>query len=236
MRLDLALVQAKLATSRNIAANLIKSGKVLVNGTTVAKPSYDTAAGDRLDVTQSHIYVGRAAYKLKPFLERYNLDLTDKDVLDVGASTGGFTEVLLEFGAKSVTALDVGHDQLHTRIKNDPRVVSIEGQDVRSFDHAPFEWLTCDVSFISVHYILEALHRLARTHLIILFKPQFEVGAQAKRNRSGVVTDERVIEDAKTRFEEATQVLGWELVTQAPSTLEGKEGNREYVYYFRKHH
>lgn len=223
-----------MAESRNIAQTLIKSGMIEVDGTVVIKPSAKVEDDVRLTSRSGHNYVGRAALKLKGFLEAFDMSVQGCAVLDIGASTGGFTEILLEQGAVHVTAVDVGRDQLHERIKADPRVRSVEEQDIRSFASEPFEIVTCDVSFISIHHILEAIDRLAKGIIIILFKPQFEVGAQVKRNRAGVVTDTQAIETAKAAFETAAEKMGWQLQYSAVSTLEGKEGNREQFYCFRK--
>ncbi len=235
-RLDYYISDFDGITSRNIAQQLIKDGKISVNGKIVTKPSFKVDDGMTVSRVQEHLYVGRAALKLKAFLEEYAVDIAGKQALDVGSSTGGFTEILLENDVQSVICVDVGKDQLHDRIRSDGRVTSVEEQDIRTFGSEPFELLTCDVSFISLHNILESLDSLSSDALIILFKPQFEVGQEVKRNRAGVVQDEKAIAMSCERFEDATQLLGWNLVKKMPSLIEGKEGNREYFYYFKKHH
>lgn len=235
MRLDQYLVDEGLAPSRNIAQQLIKEGKIKVSRQVVTKPSFKVEAGSVVEKDIEHIYVGRAAYKLKAFLASHPVGVEGKEALDIGSSTGGFTEILLERGVASVVALDIGKDQLHERIRRDSRVMSVEEQDVRTYEHTPFELVTCDVSFISLHHILESIDRLAAKDIIILFKPQFEVGVGVKRNRAGVVQDEKAIDKAKERFKDACTLLGWQLQVEEASKLEGKEGNREYFYYFSKH-
>ena len=233
-RLDYYLTDHDIVPSRNIAQQLIKSGKISVDGKVIKKASFQVDETMIVIRADEHIYVGRAALKLKAFLENYFLDLEGKQAIDVGSSTGGFTEILLAQGVSSIVCVDVGKDQLHERIRNDDRVRSVEEQDIRSFESKPFELLTCDVSFISLHNILESLDRLSSKDIIILFKPQFEVGSDVKRNRAGVVLDEKAILNSQIRFEDATKLLGWRLLEKSPSRIEGKEGNREYFYHYVK--
>lgn len=235
-RLDYYLVDSEMVPSRNIAQQLIKMGKISVDTKVITKPAFkvdETMSVTRVD---EHIYVGRAALKLKAFLEEHPFKIEGKNAIDVGSSTGGFTEILLENSIASVTCVDVGKDQLHERIRKDKRVTSKEEQDIRSFESEAFELLTCDVSFISLHNILESLDRLSSSDLIILFKPQFEVGSEIKRNRAGVVQDEKAIALSLERLEDATTLLGWQQIIKSPSLIEGKEGNREYFYHFKKNH
>ena len=233
-RLDYYLIDSNMVPSRNIAQQLIKTGKISVNAKVITKPAFQVDETMLVTRVDEHIYVGRAALKLKAFLEEHPFDIKGKDALDVGSSTGGFTEILLENDVASVICVDVGKDQLHERIRSDQRVTSKEEQDIRTFDSKAFELLTCDVSFISLHNILESLNRLSSADLIILFKPQFEVGNEVKRNRAGVVQDDKAVALSLQRFEDATTLLGWTLIMKAPSLIEGKEGNREYFYHFRK--
>jgi len=232
VRLDTLLVKRKLIDSRTKAQELIKKGAVAVDGKIVDKPSFKAKEDVKIEVFGETRFVSRAAYKLKGFLDVHTVAIKGKHCLDVGASTGGFTQILLECGAKSVTALDVGSSQLHKSLQNDDRVISIESTDIRDFQtKEPFGVVTCDVSFISLHHILSDLDRLAKGDLILLFKPQFEVGRDAKRRR-GVVTDENAIALAQLNFECATAKLRWRLIAKETSKLPGKEGNREWFYYF----
>ena len=233
MRLDALLVERGLVESRTKAQALIKEGSVAVDGKVIDKPSFKPKEDANIEVFGDTRFVSRAARKLKGFLDLHPVAIEGKRCLDVGASTGGFTQILLERGAESVTAIDVGTSQLHERLRNDTRVRSVESTDIRNFkSDAPFEVVTCDVSFISLHHILSDLDRLASGLLIVLFKPQFEVGREAKRDRHGVVTDEKAIREAQRRFERAAGELGWRLMVKELSSLPGKEGNHEWFYCF----
>ena len=157
------------------------------------------------------------------------------DALDIGASTGGFTQVLLEKGAAHVDAVDVGSGQLHPELRADPRVASFENSDIRSFDPGKrYELVVSDVSFISLLKILDDVERLAARWIVLLFKPQYEVGREAKRDRNGVLKDDKAVMKAMLAFEDACMVRGWELVAKEASKLLGKEGNIEYCYCYQK--
>ena len=387
MRFDL-FVASRLNISRNKAAELIKNGKILLNGKICSKPSFevgefdkfDSSDGLNLDGTASvnlnggknggakksataetknlrdanladalgvvcekacngernlnpngakielvgEIYVGRGALKLKSFLAAYPLDVRGKNAIDVGSSTGGFVQILLQNGVKSVTALDVGSSQLDKSLRADSRVIVAENTDVREFatgrqssvkdakfdgseqnlktriepnlnpcksnfvrqdgflgepsktalatlnlrqaeaktegvnsayvnlapktqDAEPdsstpknalrkFDLITCDVSFISLKEILPSIDALAGRNcdIILLFKPQFEVGRTAKRNKKGVVTDAKAVREARAKFELAAANLGWIMRQTLECEVKGKEGNAEFFYAFNK--
>ena len=387
MRFDL-FVASRLNISRNKAAELIKSGKILLNGQICFKPSFEVGEFDKfdglgglnLDGTASvnlndgkndgvkngaaaeaknlrdanladareaacekarngernlnpngakielvgEIYVGRGALKLKSFLAAYSLEIKGKNALDVGSSTGGFVQILLQNGVKSVTALDVGGSQLDESLRADSRVIVAENTDVREFatgfqsqvsdgkfdgskqnlktqiepnfnpgksnfaeqdgffgepskdalassnlmqigaktdeanwacvnlapkiqdaelnsrvakNVAPkFDLITCDVSFISLKEILPSIDALAGENcdIILLFKPQFEVGRNAKRNKKGVVTDAKAVREARAKFELAAANLGWIMRQTLECEVKGKEGNAEFFYAFNK--
>ena len=387
MRFDL-FVASRLNISRNKAAELVKSGKILLNGKICSKPSFEVGEFDKfdgsdglnLDGTASvnlndgknddaeksaaaetknlrgvnltgasgaacekarksernlnsnsarielvgEIYVGRGALKLKSFLAAYPLEVKGKNALDVGSSTGGFVQILLQNGVKSVTALDVGSSQLDKSLRADSRVIVAENTDVREFatgfqsqvsdgkfdgskqnlktqiepnlnpgksnfarqdgflgepskgafassnlrqagdktdeanwacvnlapktqdaelnsgaakNVAPkFDLITCDVSFISLKEILPSIDALAggNCDIILLFKPQFEVGRSAKRNKKGVVTDAKAVRKARAKFELAAANLGWIMRQTLECEVKGKEGNAEFFYAFNK--
>lgn len=379
MRFDL-FVASRLNISRNKAAELIKNGKILLNGQICSKPSFEVGEFDKFDGTDElnlkacknddakksavaetknfceanltdaaqtagekarsgeqnlnsnvakielvgEIYVGRGALKLKSFLAACPLEIKGKNALDVGSSTGGFVQILLQNDVKSVTALDVGSSQLDESLRADPCVIVAENTDVREFaawcqssvvggkfddseqnlktqiepnfnhgksnfaeqdgllneasesafapsnltqagaktdesnsvcvnlaaksqnakfdSHAAknvarkFDLITCDVSFISLKEILPSIDALAGENcdIILLFKPQFEVGRTAKRNKKGVVTDTKAVREARAKFELAAANLGWIMRQTLECEVKGKEGNAEFFYAFNK--
>ena len=163
------------------------------------------------------------------------LNLAGADVLDVGSSTGGFVQILLQRGAKSVTALDVGSSQLSEILRRDPRVIVRENTDIREFtSEKKFDLITCDVSFISLNLILKSLASLAKSALIVLFKPQFEVGAEIKRNKKGVLKDEKAVRAARAKFEQLCAELGLAVLYASACKIAGKEGNREFFYLLKR--
>nr|WP_314071135.1 SAM-dependent methyltransferase [uncultured Campylobacter sp.] len=163
------------------------------------------------------------------------LNLAGADILDVGSSTGGFVQILLQRGAKSVTALDVGSSQLSEILRRDPRVIVRENTDIREFiSEKEFDLITCDVSFISLNLVLKSLASLAKSALIVLFKPQFEVGAEAKRNKKGVLKDEKAVCAARAKFEQLCAELGLAVLHASACKITGKEGNREFFYLLKR--
>lgn len=235
MRLDSYLVEKEFVESRNQAQTIIKEGLVSIDGALVKKSSFRVEEGARVDIQSYKKYVSRAAFKLAEFLEELALDIDGAIALDIGSSTGGFTQVLLEGGASEVSAVDVGTEQLHKSLREDARVYLYESCDIRAFSsEKAFDLVVSDVAFISLMHILEDIDRLAKDKIILLFKPQFEVGREAKRDKNGVVLDTKAIAQAMQRFEDATALRGWQLLRKSPSKLAGKEGNIEQCYYFQK--
>ena len=234
-RLDNYLVENELAGSRNKAQALIKEGIVSVNGKVTIKSSHKLAHSDKVLVKEHKEYVSRSAFKLSGFLDELNLHVEGKTALDIGSSTGGFTQVLLEYGASEVTAVDVGREQLHVSLKEDARVHSYESCDIRDFkSDKKFDIVVSDVAFISLLHILDDVDRLSNDKIILLFKPQFEVGREAKRDNNGVILDEKAILNAMIKFEDACKLKGWKRVLKSASKLTGKEGNLEYCYCYEK--
>ena len=235
MRLDNYLVKNGFVDSRTKAQTILKDSLVCVNGDFILKSSYKVQDTDRVEVTQHKQFVSRSAHKLDEFLNELDIDIKGCVALDIGSSTGGFTQVLLEKGVKEVSAVDVGKGQLHKTLRDDDRVFSYESCDIRKFESdKKFDLLTSDVSFISLHHILDDVDRLACGIIILLFKPQFEVGREAKRDKHGVVLDKKAIQRAMIKFEDACRLKGWNLVLKSPSKLTGKEGNLEYCYCYKK--
>jgi len=234
VRLDKYLVEKGYFESRNRALDAIKRGKVFVNGIK-AKASLKCDENSTIDIDKEKFYISRAAKKLELFLSEYNFDLKDKRALDIGSSTGGFVQILLENGVEHVSAVDVGSNQLHHSLRENSKVSVFENMDIRDFEpDEAFEIVTCDVSFISIVQIMDDIDRLAKKEMILLFKPQFEVGRNVKRDSRGVVIDQEAISKAKERFEEKGRELGWESCYSTTSKLAGKSGNIEYIYHFRK--
>ncbi len=234
-RLDSYLVKNDFIDSRTKAQEIIKNSLVSVDGKIIKKPSFIVDEKNIVSVKEHEQFVSRAAYKLKYFLEELELDIKDAVCLDIGSSTGGFTEVLLKNGVKEVSAVDVGSNQLHKSLKDDDRVYSFENCDIREFkSEKKFELVVSDVAFISLLNILEEINTLSSENIILLFKPQFEVGREVKRDNNGVVTDDKAIKKVMENFEQECEKKGWKLVLKSPSKLTGKEGNLEYCYFFKK--
>jgi len=236
MRLDKYLVEEGYFESRNRAHEAIKAGQVMVDGKK-AKPSVKIDENTVVDVADAKFYVSRAARKLENFLAEYPMDFKGKRALDIGSSTGGFAQIVLENGVESLDCVDVGSDQLHVSLRGNDKVSLHENMDIRDFeDEEGFGLITCDVSFISILQITDDIDRLAKegTDIIILYKPQFEVGKDVKRDSKGVVQDLDAIARRKEAFEAEAKKLGWEEKFQNESKVTGKEGNQEYLYHFVK--
>jgi 23S rRNA (cytidine1920-2'-O)/16S rRNA (cytidine1409-2'-O)-methyltransferase len=235
MRLDKYLHKNSYTTSRNRAQYLIANKKVKVGERVVTKSSYNIE-DEEITILEDIIYVSRAAYKLKHFFDNFNINVNELDCLDIGSSTGGFVQILCEYGAKRVVAVDVGSNQLDKSVKAYDKVESFENCDIRSFESdKSFDFVTCDVSFVGISYIIKEIHRLSSDKIVILFKPQFEVGRDVKRDKKGVVKDKEAILKASNKFENDAQLLGWKLLTKENSQVKGKDGNEEIFYYFTKH-
>jgi len=241
-RLDAALSERGLARSRTHAARLIADGLVTVDGVGVTKPSTKVGDAQVLEVAGADHYVSRAAHKLIGALDAFAVDVTGRRALDVGASTGGFTQVLLERGASHVIALDVGHGQLHTLIRSDPRVAVVEGSNARFLtadslaaasrvDEVP-TIVVGDLSFISITQVLPALVETVGTEadFVLLIKPQFEVGRTGVRE--GIVTNPNLRADAVATVLWSAWDLGLGTAGLEPSAIIGTGGNHEYLVWF----
>lgn len=232
MRFD-KFVAESLNISRSQAAGMIKDNKILLNGEILNKTSAEVESG--VVECSDEIYVGRGAIKLKGFLDFLGFDAENLECLDVGSSTGGFVQILLNNGAKSITAVDVGSSQLHKSLRDNEKIKVQENTDIREFrSDKRFDLVTCDVSFISVLMILNSLINLAKKNIIILFKPQFEVGSSVKRDKKGVIKDDKAVQNAMSKFELEAAKLGLILRVKKECSILGKEGNREYFYLFEK--
>jgi len=236
LRLDVYLFENSLAQSRNKAGEMIKNREVIVDGSIITKASFKVDENNSIEVEKKTQYVGRAGNKLKGFLQGFRaLHVEGLNCLDIGSSTGGFVQVLLEEGAKSVSAVDVGSEQLHVSLRDDKRIKLYEQTDIREFKSDElFDLVTCDVSFIGIEQIIEEIDRLSKDKILILFKPQFEVGVGVKRTAKGVVKDVSAIKRVKENFVAKCFTYGWELIDTQESILKGKEGNEETFYCFSK--
>jgi 23S rRNA (cytidine1920-2'-O)/16S rRNA (cytidine1409-2'-O)-methyltransferase len=239
MRLDVALVERGLAASRDRARALIMAGQVTVDDRPISKAGTAVAADARIEIAApDHPYVGRGGVKLAHALDTFGIDPSGKRTLDVGASTGGFTDVLLQRGAAHVIALDVGRGQLDWRLRTDPRVAVHEGINARSLTRAdvpqPVDLVTIDVSFISLAHILPALPPLLApdADVVALVKPQFEAGRE-QVGKHGLVTDPAVHQQVIERVTAQAGTTGFVRIAMAPSALKGATGNQEFFLHLR---
>ncbi len=233
MRLDQLLVERGLARTRSQAREAILRGAVTVDGAPAKRPGQNVAHGAVL-TAEADPYVGRGAHKLVHALDHFGLDPAGARALDTGASTGGFTEVLLRRGAAHVIALDVGHGQLAPVIADDPRVTVMDGTNARTLTAADLayrpDFLTFDVSFISLTLVLPAVLATAApaARMVALVKPQFEVG-RAEIGKGGIVRDEGAALSAVDRVEAAVAAAGFSIMGRTASPIEGGDGNREWL-------
>lgn len=233
-RLDSALVIKGLATGREKAKEYIKSGKVLVNGISVTKPSADVSCDDDISICGETLkYVGRGGLKLEGAIAEFNLKLDGFVCADLGASTGGFTDCMLQNGAKKVYAVDVGHGQLANKLASDERVINIEGMNVKDVDENAFEsvdFVCADLSFISCRYAADAAAKILKNNsqAVLLIKPQFEVGKQGL-SKGGIVKNKKLhiktLESLCLYFKS----IGLAVAKLTHSPIKGGDGNIEYL-------
>ena len=238
-RLDTVLVERGLAVSRERARALILAGQVRVDGQVVSKAGAPVGAGASVELNApDHPYVGRGGVKLAHALDTFAIDPTGRRALDVGASTGGFTDVLLRRAAASVIALDVGRGQLDWRLRSDPRVLVHEGVNARllTAEDVPHtvSLVTIDVAFISLRHILPALPPFLdpRADVVALVKPQFEAGRD-EVGKHGIVSDPAVHDAVIARVTEAAQACGLARLAMVPSPITGATGNQEFFLHLR---
>jgi 23S rRNA (cytidine1920-2'-O)/16S rRNA (cytidine1409-2'-O)-methyltransferase len=235
-RLDLALVARGLAATREKAQALIMAGEVRVSGQKAWKPGQTIAEDAVIEVATPPPYVGRGGFKLAGALDHFRIDPTGRVCLDIGSSTGGFTDCLLQRGAARVHAVDVGTNQLDWKIRGDARVVVHENVNARNLTFEQIgeivQLLVCDVSFISVTLILPAALAMLEQpmgEMVILVKPQFEVG-KGQVGKGGIVRESELHEQACNRVEQAVRGAGY-LTELMPSPILGTEGNKEFLLY-----
>jgi 23S rRNA (cytidine1920-2'-O)/16S rRNA (cytidine1409-2'-O)-methyltransferase len=235
-RLDAELVRRELATSRRESQELIDARRVLVNGAVAEKASRQVAAGDQLHVEgPPPRFVGRGALKLDHALDAFALDVSGLRVLDAGASTGGFTDVVLQRGADHVIAVDVGHGQLHERLRADDRVTNLERTNVRTLDRAtvdePVDLVVGDLSFISLSLVMEPLVTVCKPggSMVLLVKPQFEAGRSEVSRGRGVISDPAVHARVRDEIEAVARAAGCSVEGWTDSPVTGADGNREFL-------
>jgi 23S rRNA (cytidine1920-2'-O)/16S rRNA (cytidine1409-2'-O)-methyltransferase len=235
LRVDQLLVERGLAASRTAAQRLIEAGRVACAGKPVAKPSLELSADAELSVADDDLdrYVSRGGLKLAGALAHTGLDVAGRHCLDVGQSTGGFTDCLLQAGAASVFGLDVGHDQLSPKLRADPRVTCREGVNARvpvaELAGRRFELIVADLSFISLTLVLPQLPQLLATNsdMLLLVKPQFEVGPEHV-GKAGIVRDAGLYAQVEDKIRQAAAAAGLRVRDYFPSPIAGGDGNREF--------
>jgi len=236
-RLDQALVERGLAASRERAQVMVRAGLVRVGGTMTERPDQMVAADQAIELTGARDYVSRGGEKLAAALDAFAIDPRGRHCLDVGASTGGFTDVLLQRGAERVIAVDVGYGQLAWKLRQDPRVIVLERVNIRRLDQLPTsaDLAVIDVSFISLRLVLPRVRDLLSPpgDVIALVKPQFEVGKGAV-GKGGVVRDPAQHQQVLDAISDFARELGDLVAGQMPSPIQGAKGNREFLLHLRR--
>lgn len=239
-RLDVALEARGLVRSRARARDAILRGTVKVNGTVVTKPGHRVTAQMKITIDDpTSEYVSRAALKLIAGLDASKINPKDMICLDLGASTGGFTQVLLQRGAAKIFAIDVGHSQLAPEVANDPRVVQLDKTNASDLNATlipdPIDLIVCDISFVALEKVIAPALQLARKDAtaILLFKPQFQVG-KANIGKGGIVNNDAAVEDALDAFKMFMEQQGWRDMLSLPSPIKGGDGNQEFLRVFSK--
>ena len=239
MRLDLYLYENGLAHSRSFAKSLILNGKVFVSGKTVTKPSFEVLEDMEVTVVTEEIYVSRGAYKLEGAVRVFKIELLGRSCIDVGASSGGFTDYLLKNGARRVIAVDSGSGQLAESLRQNGCVTVFENYNARYMKREDFEYVpdlaVMDVSFISATYIIPALYEVLESgsDFICLIKPQFEVGRE-NVGKGGIVKDEKIRLSAVKKVTEFAKSVGFTCIATIKSPISGGDGNIEYLAHFIK--
>ena len=235
IRLDQLVFDRGLAESREKARALILAGAVTVNGQRADKPGHSVPVDVQVEIAGRSPYVGRGGYKLAAAIDHFAIPVEGAVCVDIGASTGGFTDCLLQRGAARVHSIDVGHGQLDWKLRNDPRVIVKEGVNARYLTPAdvgePCDLAVCDVSFISVTLIVPVVPPLLKPggRMVILVKPQFEVG-KGEVGKGGIVRDASLQQAACDRVKSAVEALGFQTAL-IDSPILGAEGNREFLLY-----
>lgn len=231
MRLDIYLTTKNLIETRSKAQDLIKRGFVVVDGKTITKAGFDVKEDSEIKILKNDLFASRAGDKLEGALEAFQISLKDYTIVDVGASTGGFTDVSLRHGAKKVYAYDVGKDQMIESLKNNPRVECHEETNILDVEIPESDLTLIDVSFTSIIPILSHVSKYSKC-ILFLLKPQFE--SQGKGLKKGVLKDEKILKEIISNITKHIASLGFHIKGYMPSSLPGKEGNQEYLFWVER--
>lgn len=237
-RLDVALFEKGVVSSRQKAKELIEAGKIKVNGKTVLKPSFIVTDSDEINADLSNRFVSRAGYKLEKALDEFKTDVKGKVCLDIGASTGGFTDCLLQRGAKKVYSLDCGQDQLDKSLVNNEKVIvcdNVNAKNIHKNDFSDVDFICMDVSFISATYVIPNISDVLKDNeqAVILIKPQFEQDSRLKL-KNGVVRDKALQQKAIKKVIDSASENGLCVKNVTYSPIKGGKGNIEYIALFKK--
>ena len=238
IRLDQYIMELGLVGSRNRAQELIKEDLVLLNGKICNKPAKEIKTGSRVSLVETQQWVSRAGKKLFEALKVFDIKVEGKIALDVGSSTGGFTQVLLYAGAEKITSVDVGTDQLHSSLRNVERISVLEQTDIRDISSRlkdSFDLVVVDVAFISILKIIRDVEIVAKKggHIILLYKPQFEAGRQSI-SKNGLVKKETDTQKMVINFVKSLDKSGLNFVESTNSSIKGKKGNQEIFIHLKK--
>lgn len=233
-RLDILMLDKKLVTSRNDAQKLIEGGRVKVNGILIIKNNFQADEDDNIEIDDANVFVARSGAKLQEAINQFDIKIKDFVCLDVGASTGGFTECLLNNGAKKIYSVDVGSDQLDEKLKEDERVINLEKTDIRNLEGLGelVDLIVVDVSFISILKIIPFLKKFLKKEgrMVLLIKPQYEI--KDNKNKKGKVKNDGLVEEVIEGIKEAIKKEEYNVLGVIESPILGKKGgNKEYLIY-----
>jgi 23S rRNA (cytidine1920-2'-O)/16S rRNA (cytidine1409-2'-O)-methyltransferase len=235
IRLDQLLIERKIFPSREQAQRAVMAGDVFVSGTRVDRPAKMVDREVKIEVKEKFPYVSRGALKLKAAVEHFGINFNNKIVADIGASTGGFTDLALTLGAKQVFAIDVGYGQLAAKLRSDPRVFVMEKTNIRYLKSLPksIDIFTIDVSFISLKLVLPVIKKLCqkKCEIVALIKPQFEASRSEVSKGHGVIKDPLIHQRVVAEIEKKALDLGFKKIGAIPSPILGPKGNREFLLY-----
>ena len=243
-RLDIEMYSRGIVRSRSLASDLIKRGKVTVNGIVALKPSTEISAEDSITIANDTIFVSRAGEKLAHAITTWKIPVSGLVAIDIGSSTGGFSDCLLKNGAAKVVAVDVGTNQFDETLRNDPRIELHENTDIRTYSLSTeseskpklFDMAVIDVSFISLELVLPKTYELVKKggSVIALVKPQFEVGKEIADKYKGIISDPEIQETVVEKIKKSAKKIGFTFINETTSPIEGEKGNKEFLVLLKK--